>query len=210
MHQLDIFKFVLKQKEGHVVLRVGSGRTNPNEDFRVLLCGKSVCGRGVIIGCVFGLFRMSLFYHFVPDVAGWCYLTQVVTGWTLSEEWWWWFDIVYGHVCIFLALVLLQLQLLGQLFLGCRLIMLYPILLGDSASGARITAIIECWWGFCLVLCFGDVLLVGKILTLCMHVSQKSTCSTCCWLGSVCIVLLLEYSRGALGSEVAGLGAVGA
>ena len=38
MRQLDIFEFVLEQMEGHVALRVGSGRTTPNEDFRVPLC----------------------------------------------------------------------------------------------------------------------------------------------------------------------------
>ena len=33
MRQLDIFKFILEQMEGHVALRVGFGRTTPNEDF---------------------------------------------------------------------------------------------------------------------------------------------------------------------------------
>ena len=38
MRQLDIFEFVLEHKEVHVALRIGSGRTTPNEDFRVVLC----------------------------------------------------------------------------------------------------------------------------------------------------------------------------
>ena len=38
MRQLDIFEFVLEQKEDHVfLLRVKFGRTTPNEDFQVLL-----------------------------------------------------------------------------------------------------------------------------------------------------------------------------
>ena len=43
MRQLDIFEFVLEHKEDHVALRVGSGRTTPNEDFRVLLCISGAC-----------------------------------------------------------------------------------------------------------------------------------------------------------------------
>ena len=50
MHQLDIFELVLEQMEGHVALRVGSGRTTPNEDFRVPLCLSTI-----LFDCVFQL-----------------------------------------------------------------------------------------------------------------------------------------------------------